>query len=89
MIYTDNQLKAALARALPDKLSYREGFLPKWKDEKTFVTDHEWPAIVSMAFNSYLLKENRSSLQYSYFSPVASWQEIAEYLVYIGAITIE
>lgn len=50
MNYTEDQLKAALVRALPDKI---KGPWPTcgqmfWIDTNLEVTPHEWPAIVGM-----------------------------------------
>lgn len=51
MKYTEDQLKNALVRALPDSLfidvDYGASNIPRWTDFQ-FVTPHEWPAIVGM-----------------------------------------
>lgn len=51
MKYTEKQLKDALVRALPDRLTNKTGFgSVMWhpKEMGSLVTDHEWPAIVGM-----------------------------------------
>ena len=50
MKYTEQQLKSALVRALPERLEYNvAGDLILWKmAHSPVVTPHEWPAIVQM-----------------------------------------
>ena len=92
---TEQQLQIGLVMALPEQLTSREysdsfGPLICWKGLRcNYVTEHEWPAIVGMVFRQWLEQGQRDFGQYRYFSLVANWQEAAEYLVEIGAITIE
>jgi len=54
MKYTEEQLKAALVRALPDKLRIRKASQYGqtescvWKENDYKVTQYEWPYIVSL-----------------------------------------
>lgn len=92
MTYTEEQLKLALVKAMPDRLCISKGFGNlMWHPPEmgALVTEHEWPAIVGMAFARWLDEGDRDFAQYSFFSPIATWQEVAAYLSEIGAIKVE
>lgn len=51
------------------------------------VRETEWPAIVGLVFHKWK-KEQTADFKRQYFLPDVSWQEMAEYLVDIGAISV-
>ena len=99
---TDDQLKAALVRALPEKLYWPPNrTCPYWISGDA-VTPHEWPAIVAMVeegltedqkwdergtvFN-ICYKQHGGKCPYP--TMFASWQTRALALADIGAIKLE
>jgi len=95
MTYTEEQLKLALIRALPDTIRITPDGCANpnhmyWlHGDCDAVTQHEWPAIVGMAFTKWIEEGGRDFAYYSFFSPIVSWQQVATYLAEIGAIKIE
>lgn len=82
---TDQELKIALANELPDMLLYHEdrGFTWKARTQPDSrhnvpVTKREWQWIACEAWRQWFLDKDHSYTNFTYFSPVASWQEIAE-----------
>jgi len=112
MTPTDQQLKLALARALPGIVEEERtgphgekhyGFIWRNTDDWRYVTDLEWPAVVTMVEEKltldrlwfYIHKLRMvvgDAMMDKYderFTATASWQMRARALVAIGAITVE
>lgn len=101
----EDQLKAALVRALPEKLESHtnDEALPyySWREQfdgqtNVFVTPHEWPAIVGMVEDRLTDEQKTDYIRavnkgdFSYRRlTFAKWQTRAAALADIGAITIE
>jgi len=104
MKYTEEQLKAALVRALPDKLRIRKASQYGqtescvWKENDYKVTQYEWPYIVSLVEDG--LTDEQKIAYLGAVAPkedrkfylcsilLAKWPARAQALADIGAITI-
>lgn len=101
MKHTEEQLQAALVRALPEKLGIDGGAF--WKDySMRNVTPHEWPAIVDLVKDGLTeeqwleweramasLLKSRGSTPLTIAIAKAKWQTRAQALTDIGAIKVE
>ena len=89
---SEQQLKDALVAAMPllffSEREFGKYTILRWRHSRQIVTPHEWLDIARMVFIEWLKKGGRHVVQYKYFSLSVSWQDAAEYLVEIGAITI-
>lgn len=91
----DAMLKVAIMRALPDELDMAwTGFDCRrraviWRYSSSFVSAYEWNYLVGKVYKQFLEGDLDDFQDYRFFSPLATWQEIAEYLVEIGALTLD
>lgn len=82
---TDLELKIALVEELPDLLLYHEdrGFTWKARTQPDSrhnvpVTKREWQWIACEAWRQWIADNDRDYTHFAYFSPVATWQDIAK-----------